>query len=112
MKNISTDPEILSNRLIKRDDEWTLVLYNAHKKGGQCGGTGETRSGDSDRCEDITNKKCADISVNANVGIASCSFSFKSESCSGPRKNYSVVQGGTDQNGVDLDDDVKFLYGI
>ncbi|KAK0657910.1 hypothetical protein B0T16DRAFT_488960 [Cercophora newfieldiana] len=104
--------ELPSNRnLFKREEEWTLVLYNEHKKGGQCGGQSETKTGDSDQCLDITNKKCVDIKVNPNVGIASCSFGFKAESCSGPRKNYEVVQGGSshDKNGVDLNDEVKFV---
>lgn len=86
-----------------------MVLYNEHKKGGQCGGTSTKVSGDSDRCVDVTSKKCVDLSVNPNVGIASCSFNFRAETCSGPRKNYEIVQGGTDSNGVDLNDDVKFV---
>ena len=63
--------------LVKRDDEWTMVLYNEHKKGSQCGGTSSAKSGDSDQCLDITSKKCVDLSVKRDLGIADCTFNFR-----------------------------------
>ena len=65
----------------KRDDEWVMVLYNEHKKGGQCGGTSRAVTGNGDECVDVKDSKCADLK--AGVSIASVSFSWKRDSCSG-----------------------------
>ena len=93
--------------LFRRDDEWTMVLYNENKSGGQCGGTSRKVTGNSDSCIDVKDSKCVDLKV--GYSIASVIFNWKRDSCSGDRVQYNVVQGGTDSNGVDLNDQVFFV---
>lgn len=97
----------------RQEDEWTLVLYNEGENGGQCGGTSEEHSGGSGVCLgwQTATKLCADLKVAANVGIASCSFSFKydGDNCSGANDKTETVSAGEDSNGVSLTDDVKFV---
>ncbi|KAK2763324.1 hypothetical protein FQN54_009960 [Arachnomyces sp. PD_36] len=97
----------------RQSDEWTLVLYNEGENGGQCGGTSEEHTGGSGVCLgwQTATKLCADLKVTANLGIASCSFSFKydGDNCSGDNSKTETVEAGKDSNGVPLTDDVKFV---
>lgn len=90
------------------DDEWLMVLYNEHEDGGQCGGTSRKVSGNGGACIKVQDDKCVDLK--AAVSVASIGFSWKSKAeCKGDQVKYSVVQGGTDNNGVDLEDEIKFV---
>ncbi|KAK7744744.1 hypothetical protein SLS62_010046 [Diatrype stigma] len=97
--------------LHKRDEEWTMVLYNEHKNGGQCGGTSTPVSGNGGVCRNIVGKYCADLKVAVSTGIASCTFNFvKNGDCnSGTIESEQTVQAGKDSNGVDLSGDVQFV---
>ncbi|KFY25367.1 hypothetical protein V491_01779 [Pseudogymnoascus sp. VKM F-3775] len=99
--------------LVKRDDEWTLVLYNAGESGGQCGGTSTSQSGGADSCVSIPSGKfCADVKVTAGLpNIAACAFNFKYDGagCNGESARREVVGIGADSNGIPLTDDVKFV---
>lgn len=99
--------------LVKRDDEWTLVLYNAGASGGQCGGTSTSQSGGADSCVSIpSGKLCAEVKVTAGLpNIAACAFNFKYDGagCSGAKAHTAVVGIGADSNGIPLSDEVKFV---
>lgn len=90
------------------DEEWTLVLFDNNKSGGQCGGTSQTVSGTSSGgCKEFKSSMCANIKV--NVGVASCDFQFNTQGCSLGNKKDITVQGGQDSNGVNLNADVRFV---
>jgi hypothetical protein len=93
--------------LHKRGDEWVMVLYNEHKKGGQCGGSSRKVSGNGDSCVDIKDALCVNLKADASIG--SVAFSWKRDSCKGDQVKFDVVQGGKDLNGVDLDDKIQFV---
>lgn len=92
------------------DDEWTLVLYNAHEKGGQCGGASvETKKGGSAKScfQSAAKAVCADFSVDA--GVASCTAKFDGSKCGGDNKGDITVKTSKKKRGYDLKDDVKFV---
>ena len=92
------------------DDDWTLVLYNAHEKGGQCGGSSiETKSGGSaSSCFSAAAKAlCANFKV--DTGVASCTVDFDGSKCGGKDKGHIKVDEGKEKRGYNLKDDVKFV---
>jgi hypothetical protein len=104
--------ELVSKRA--DDDEWVMVVYNGGSDTNQCGGTANNFSGTSSLCQGLTNvvgKICADVKVQANVGIASCTFSFRADgsNCGGTERQSVKVDAGKDSNGVKLSDDVRFI---
>jgi hypothetical protein len=104
--------ELVSKRA--DDDEWVIVIYNGGSDTNQCGGTANNFSGTSSLCQGLTNvvgKICADVKVQANVGIASCTFNFRADgfNCGGTKRQSVKVDAGKDSNGVNLSDDVRFI---
>jgi hypothetical protein len=96
----------------KSNEDWTVVLYTGLPSGGQCGGTSEKITGSSKGgCFSLMAKLCASLRVNVTVDIASCYFNFKldgmnfSEAGDISRK----VTAGTDNNGVALNAEIKFV---
>jgi hypothetical protein len=64
--------------LLRRDDEWTIVIWDQKPSGGQCGGTSTTVASTSDGYKSFASGKwCADMDVSVNVGVAACTFNSK-----------------------------------
>lgn len=95
-------------------DEWEMVIYAGSSNGGQCGGTPNNFAGTGNLCEHllgVQGKLCADLKVGANIGFAKCEFNFKADgtSCGGSSLKDVTLNKGTDNNGVSLSDQVRFV---
>ncbi|KAK7918241.1 hypothetical protein PG985_010115 [Apiospora marii] len=107
------ESRLLSKR--EEDDEWLMVVYNGGKKGEQCGGGSPNnfhqKGSICQRIEGLAGSICADLKVNVAVGFTQCEFNFKlpGNSCGGETVKKVTVQKGEDENGVDLNDQVKFV---
>ncbi|KAK8108669.1 hypothetical protein PG984_014470 [Apiospora sp. TS-2023a] len=107
------ESRLLSKR--EDDDEWLMVIYNGGKKGEQCGGGSPNefhqKGSICQRIEGLAGAICADLKLNLELGYQKCEFNFKlpGDNCGGEVVKKVTVQRGKGEDGVDLNDQVKFV---
>jgi hypothetical protein len=88
------------------DDEWEMVIYDAHKKGQQCGRSYQEIKGTpgSGQCLKLKETSCAKVKIDR--GWHKCNFKWGGDSCNDV-KTITHIDLGAEQT-VDLPD-VKFV---